>query len=136
MSDIDIAHLTDRFMRRIHAALNTDADSFDVHNLGPGGGILLLTLAEIAPAPMHQLATQMARDKSQITRTVRSMEDKGLVERRGDPDDGRSAILQLTPLGQDAVLGLQRAVAKALTGILAPLTQAEQDTLRELLRRL
>ena len=136
MPDIDIAHLVDRFMRRIHAALNATADRFDTHNVGPGGGILLLTLAEDDPMPMHDLVRRMARDKSQMTRAVKALEKKGLIARQGDPNDARVAVLTLTPLGRQTVSDLQQAVADVLADILAPLSPTEQDTLRTLLRRL
>jgi len=136
MPDTDIAHLTDRFMRRIHAALHAQAHVFDTHRVGPIGGMLLLTLAEIEPAKIHTLVAEVARDKSQVTRLIQTMEDKGLVEREGDPDDARVWLLQLTALGQEAVLELQTAIASAVSQILSPLSAQEQNTLAELLRRI
>lgn len=136
MPDIDIAHLVDRFMRRIHGALNARAADFDTHQLGPGGGILLLTLAEAEPTRIHDLVTRVARDKSQITRAVKQLEDKGLVTRATDPDDARGWVLTLTPEGRRTVVDLQTAVAGVLEEILAPLSVPEQQSLRELLRRL
>lgn len=136
MPDIDIAHLVDRFMRRIHATLNANAADFDTHKLGPGGGILLLTIAENAPIRLQDLAARMARDKSQITRGVKALEAKRLVTRQPDDQDARAWMLTLTPLGDETVVALQRAVADALGGILAPLSNTEQETLRHLLRRL
>ncbi len=136
MPDIETAQLTDRFMRRIHAELGARSAAFDTHKLGPSGGILLLTLADMAPVKLHALVSAMQRDKSQMTRAIQGLEAKGLVERRSDPDDARVAVLQLTEEGKDAVHGLQRAVADVLADILSPLSKAEQATLRTLLRRL
>jgi DNA-binding MarR family transcriptional regulator len=39
---------------------------------------------------------------------VRELEEAGLVERRPDPDDGRRALVELTPAGADT-LGETRA---------------------------
>ncbi len=136
MPDIDIAHLVDRFMRRIHASLNAKAHEFDTYKLGPAGGILLLTVAESEPVAIHDLVTQMARDKSQITRAIKSLETKALVVRKEDPADGRVSMISLTELGRDAVIELQQAVAGVLGDILSPLSSAEQDRFREMLRRL
>ncbi|MEM9140242.1 MAG: MarR family transcriptional regulator [Pseudomonadota bacterium] len=136
MPDIEIAHLVDRFMRRIHAALNEKAPEFDTHSVGPGGGILLLTLAEAEPMRIQDLVRRMARDKSQITRAVSTMERKGLIQRRSDPDDGRGRVLALTPEGRQTVRVLQGAVAGVLGEILAPLSDLEQGALREMLRRI
>ncbi|MBO6675520.1 MAG: winged helix-turn-helix transcriptional regulator [Rhizobiales bacterium] len=136
MPDIETAQLTDRFMRRIHAQLGARAGQFDNHKVGPSGGILLLTLADMAPVKMHALVNAMQRDKSQMTRAVQGLEAKGLIERRDDPDDARVSVLDLTPLGQKAVLCIQEAVAQVLAEILTPLSADEQETLRALLRRL
>lgn len=136
MPDIETAQLTDRFMRRIHAQLGARAGQFDTHKVGPSGGILLLTLADMAPVKLHALVSAMQRDKSQMTRAVQGLEAKGLIERQDDPEDARVSVLQLTPLGQEAVLRIQEAVAQVLADILTPLSGEEQETLRALLRRL
>jgi len=136
MPDIETAQLTDRLMRRIHAQLGVRAAQFDTHKVGPSGGILLLTLADMAPVKMHALVNAMQRDKSQMTRAVQGLEAKGLVERQGDPDDARVSVLQLTPQGDEAVLRIQEAVAQVLADILTPLSGQEQEKLRALLRRL
>ncbi|WP_375571985.1 MarR family winged helix-turn-helix transcriptional regulator [Ahrensia marina] len=136
MPDIETAQLTDRFMRRIHAQLGARAEQFDSHKVGPSGGILLLTLADMAPVKMHALVSAMQRDKSQMTRAVQGLEAKGLIERQVDPADARVNVLLLTPQGQEAVLRIQEAVAQVLADILTPLSNEEQETLRALLRRL
>lgn len=135
-ADIEIAQLMDRLMRRVHAHLNERAPTFDRHRLGPGGGILLLTLAEIAPARMQDLARAMARDKSQITRAVQALEGKGLIERAPCPDDARAVLMRLTDEGRATVAIFQEAVAEALGGILGPLTPSEIEQFRAMLRRL
>lgn len=136
MPDIEIARLVDGFMRRIHASLHAKAATFDRHCVGPGGGILLLTLAEIEPAPIQDLVRRMSRDKSQMTRAIQSLERKGLIERRDLPEDARVCLLALTPMGQEAVDMLQQAVAGVLADILSPLSNGEQEALKDLLRRI
>ncbi|MEO0524578.1 MAG: MarR family transcriptional regulator [Pseudomonadota bacterium] len=136
MPDNEIARLTDRLMRRIHAALNAKAAEFDTYCLGPGGGIILLTLAEIEPAKVHELVGRMARDKSQMTRAIKALEAKGLIERQDDPRDARVSVLKLTDEGGKAVGAIEAAVSDALAVILAPLSTTEKETLRGLLKRI
>lgn len=136
MPDTEFAHLIDRLMRRIQTSLNHNAASFDRHGVGPGGGILLLTLAEIEPARVQELVAAMARDKSQMTRAVQALERKGLVMRQAAPEDARVSLLSLTQEGHRTVTELQEAVAGALAPILKPLSTAERDQLRALLKRL
>ncbi|WP_298818214.1 MarR family transcriptional regulator [uncultured Roseibium sp.] len=136
MPDIEIANLTDRFMRRIHLSLNARSADFDRHQLGPAGGVLLLTLAEMEPVRLHELVARMNRDKSQMTRAVKVLESKGLIDRVPDQRDARASVLSLTSLGQKAVGELQQAVADTLADILAPLSQSEQEQLRALLKKI
>lgn len=136
MPDIEIANLTDRFMRRIHLSLNARSSEFDRHQLGPAGGVLLLTLAEMEPVRLHELVARMNRDKSQMTRAVKVLEAKGLIDRVPDQSDARASVLSLTSLGQEAVAELQQAVAGTLADILEPLSKSEQEQLRALLKKI
>jgi len=136
MSDIEIARLTDRLMRRIQANLNASAHVFDTHKVGPLGGIVLLTLAEIEPAKISDLVGLMARDKSQMTRIIKSLDDKGMLSRHDDPSDARACRLALTPKGRQTVEDIEQAVADAMSGILTPFTATDRDALKGLLRKL
>jgi DNA-binding MarR family transcriptional regulator len=84
-------------------------------------------------------AAERVRPQS-MAQTVADLESAGMVTRRPDPDDGRRALVELTPDGLTALLAdrqdregwLARAIAEDLDA-------ADQATLRrsvELLRRL
>jgi len=66
-----------------------------------------------------------------LTRTLTSLEQRGLVSRREHPDDGRRALLELTHQGQDALRAdmTQRDewLASAMAG---RLTRTELEMLR------
>lgn len=136
MPDTEIARLADRLMRRLHGALNAKAEEFDTHRLGPGGGMLLLAVADAQPARLQDLAAAMHRDKAQMTRGIQSLERKGLIARAADPGDARASRLSLTPEGETAVEAMRGAVAEALDGILAPLSDAQRAALRDILSRI
>lgn len=135
MKDTELALLIDRFMRRIHFGLQSKAHLFDTERVGPGGGIVLLTLAEMGCPGVHELTTRVARDKSQMTRTIRSLETKGLVARKTSPRDARITLVCLTDTGEDVVCTLQQAVAETIGDILAPISKSEEDVLKTLLQR-
>lgn len=135
MHDSELALLIDRFMRRIHFGLQSKAHAFDTAKVGPGGGIVLLTLADMGRPGLHELTRRVARDKSQMTRTVRSLESKGLVRRDASAEDARVSLISLTDEGENVVRDLQRAVAETIDEILAPISAAEEKTLRGLLER-
>lgn len=134
--DIEIAQLTDRLMRRIHGLLNADAGNFDTHKVGPAGGMLLLTVADHEPARIQDIVNRVARDKSQITRALQSLERKGLLERRDVPEDRRGSQIFLTAEGKQTVRELQDAVASALDEILSPLSSEDREALRSVLKKL
>lgn len=48
---------------------------------------------------MTDLAERVLTSPSGMTRAVARLADDGLVERERDPDDGRSFVVHLTPLG-------------------------------------
>ncbi len=135
MQDTELALLIDRFMRRIHFGLQSKADAFDTAKVGPGGGLVLLTLSEMGQPSLNALTQRVARDKSQMTRTVRSLEAKGLVARSPSPDDARVTLIRLTEQGDTVVDGLKRAVADTIGDILAPISKAEEQALKDLLKR-
>jgi DNA-binding MarR family transcriptional regulator len=50
--------------------------------------------------PISEIARRTHVDKAWISRSVRQLIDKGLVERRVDPSDSRVSLAVLTPLGR------------------------------------
>lgn len=67
---------------------------------------------------------------------VASLERRGLIDRRPDPDDRRSLVLHLTAAGRRMMSRLERAVLRAEIDATAMLTDAERETLISLLRRI
>jgi DNA-binding MarR family transcriptional regulator len=133
MQDTDLALLVDRFMRKIHSGLQQRAPGFDREAVGPGGGIVLMTLAESGRISLNELTKRVARDKSQMTRMIRSLETKGLVQREMAPEDGRVSLIFLTPKGSEIVGELMQTVAEVVGEILEPISRSERKTLQSLL---
>ncbi|MET7397523.1 MarR family transcriptional regulator [Dactylosporangium sp. NPDC005572] len=92
--------------------------------------IVLLT----TPAPMSDLAEQLACDRSYITNLADQMEERGLITRVAGKDR-RVKLLALT----DAGLAVRDQISEAVSTnnmILRRLTDAERRTLAPLLERL
>src|SRR5690606_15099099 len=47
------------------------------------------------------LAPKMGMEPTSLTRTLKSMEEKGLIIRKKNPKDGRGVIIHLTKLGRE-----------------------------------
>lgn len=135
MQNTELALLIDRFMRKIHFGLQSKAHAFDRERVGPGGGIVLLTLADMGCPGLNELTRRVARDKSQMTRTIRSLESKGLVARIPSSEDARVSLVHLTDEGERVVGELRQAVAETIGEILAPISKQDEEVLRRLLER-
>ncbi|MEM1130330.1 MAG: MarR family transcriptional regulator [Pseudomonadota bacterium] len=128
MPDTNLAILLDRLVRRLHVELRRKAPEFDTMRVGPGGSMLLLTLEETGEISMHELAERLVRDKSQMTRSVRSLETKGLVLRQPSQRDSRVTLISLSEAGLDFVGTLQEVLAQTLDETLVALTpEAKRD---------
>lgn len=132
----EVAYLVDRFMRRIAAGLHNKALEIDAERVGPLGGMLLLTLSDIQPTPIHRLVDQMGRDKSQMTRSIKSLEEKGMIERFPSQVDGRVSLLALTPKGDEFVLQIKAILSGVIDTILEPISENERQGLIEMLRKI
>jgi len=105
-----------------------------------GQAAVLGRLDREGPASTSDLAAAERMRPQSMAQTVRDLESAGLVSRRPDPDDGRRALVELTPAGLER-LHTTRARRE---GWLAELferefTTAERETLRAalpLLRRI
>ncbi|MHC3000240.1 MarR family winged helix-turn-helix transcriptional regulator [Microbacterium sp. HJ5] len=65
----------------------------------PGAYKVFTTIVRRESVTLSALAESLMADKGQISRTVRELEQLGLVERTPDPDDGRSSLLSPTAEG-------------------------------------
>ena len=64
-----------------------------------------------------------------ITRVLTTLEEFGLIERMGNPRDGRQVLVQITPLGGNRMSEFIRAKEVWLEQELAALTQQDRDVL-------
>jgi DNA-binding MarR family transcriptional regulator len=53
---------------------------------------------------MSALADKLVHSRSRLTHTARRMEDRGLVERRACPGDGRGVLCVMTDAGYEALV--------------------------------
>ena len=135
-SSVDFALQIDRLMRKINADLHPQAKQFDYEQVGPIGGMLLLTIGEDEPANMQSVVNKMGRDKSQITRLIQSLERKELVEKHRSENDAREIVLSLTPAGRDQLASIKEALSAVVANIFRPLTQKQKQQFFDILSSL
>ena len=97
---------------------------------------ILKLLTHQGPMRLSALAQVLGLDASTVSRHARQLEDKGLLERTEDPDDGRASRVAVSEHGSACLAqGFEtrrHVVATALEGFSAD----ERETLRTLLQRL
>lgn len=64
-------------------------------------GFVLLSIDKEKGTSSTSLGPKMGMEATSLTRTLRSMEEKGLIIRKKNPEDGRGVIIKLTPFGQE-----------------------------------
>lgn len=92
---------TPRFAELIHRRAGAEVDR--------AGYAVLVRIAELAPVRLSDLAHHLGLDISTVSRQVQQLEQRGLVARHADPDDGRAVRLELSARGQATTEKLREA---------------------------
>lgn len=64
-------------------------------------GFALLNIDPEEGTPSTSLGPKMGMEATSLSRTLRTMQDKGLIERKKNPEDGRSVLITLTEYGRE-----------------------------------
>ncbi len=64
-------------------------------------GFALLSIDKEKGTPSTTLGPKMGMEATSLTRTLKSLEDKGLIIRKKNPEDGRGVLIYLTELGKE-----------------------------------
>ena len=64
-------------------------------------GFALLSIDPEQGTPSTSLGPKMGMEATSLSRTLKSMEEKGLIERKPNPEDGRGVIIHLTEFGRE-----------------------------------
>ena len=84
----------------------------------PGAYKVFTTIARRGRIAQSALADILMVDKGQLSRTVRELEQLGLIRRDADPDDGRAVILSVTEFGHERLRAARRPQEDTLVGAL------------------
>jgi DNA-binding MarR family transcriptional regulator len=135
VESVPIAHEFRETLGRVIRRLRAEGGQPPVGQLA-----VLGRLDREGPASTSDLAAAERMRPQSMAQTVRDLESAGLASRRPDPDDGRRALVELTPAGLERL----HSTRARREGWLAELferefTAAERETLRAalpLLRRI
>jgi DNA-binding MarR family transcriptional regulator len=119
----------ERARRTAFAASDLESWEFDVLSALRRAG----SPYQLSPKALLQ---QTLVSSGTMTNRIDRLVDRGLVERRADPGDGRGILVVMTDTGQERV---DRAIRQLLEGeaeLLDALSPADQERLAALLRKL
>jgi DNA-binding PadR family transcriptional regulator len=74
-------------------------------------------------------------DRSMLVGLLDQLEERGMIERRRDPNDRRRQMVKLVPAGRRQLAEFRKIVEKIEDDFLAPLDEEERAALHDLLLR-
>ncbi len=119
---------------RLMSELHVEALApFDIHARDLG---VLLVIDRSEPASQQQVAQRLGVDRTTMVAIIDALEAKGIIARRPDAEDRRRNVIELTPAGHHILRQAITASDAAEAELLAPLSPAEAEQLRDLLARI
>ncbi len=106
------------------------------HGLNPTEFGILEALYHKGPLPLQQIGEKVLISSGNITYAVDKLEQKGWLVRRPSVRDRRVTFAELTPAGRDLVASIFPSHAETLRKAVSGLSQEEQYTAIDLLKKL
>jgi MarR family transcriptional regulator, lower aerobic nicotinate degradation pathway regulator len=115
------------YARRLVSDAFAEADARGYHYR------VLATLHEFGESSQIDLARRCGMDRSDMVAVINELVEAGQVERTQDPDDRRRNLVTITNAGDRQLRRLDRALEKVQDELVAPLSDADRQTLHRLL---
>ncbi|MDT5354382.1 MAG: hypothetical protein QOJ56_2914 [Mycobacterium sp.] len=106
------------------------------HDVTMWGYVVLLALDRSSMRTQAALAAAIGADKTRIIRDLDELQQRGLIERRPDPDDRRVRLLAITDAGRTVKNAVQEEIQRGEERWLGDLSAAERRTFLRVLVRL
>jgi DNA-binding MarR family transcriptional regulator len=106
------------------------------HGLSPQQFWVLIHIDEADGPSLGEVAARLRLDAPTASRAVTQLLRRKLVKAEGDLGDRRRVRLSLTPQGRERIAVLRRVAADLRSVTVHGLTRDEEETLRQLLRKL
>jgi DNA-binding MarR family transcriptional regulator len=88
---------------------------------------MLSLLDELGPSPLGALADADRISQPSMTAHVNALVEKGWVQRTPHPDDARSSLVSMTPLGREQLTSVRRRNAALVAGRIEASGRSPED---------
>lgn len=98
MTDITIDYMMRYTWQNIAKMYNDEASKYGATM---SIGFALLSIDKEEGTSSSAISVRMGMEPTSLTRTLKTLEEKGLIIRKKNPEDGRGVIIHLTDLGKE-----------------------------------
>lgn len=136
MADARDESLSEAFWEVARRLRHASRESLAEWDVAPSHARALGVLDRLGPLRLSELAERLRIAPRSTTEVVDGLEERGLVQRRPDPEDRRATYVSLTAEGQrvaDAIQANRAATGDRILGSLSPTDRAH---LARILRKL
>jgi DNA-binding MarR family transcriptional regulator len=98
MKDKTIDYVLRATWQAVSRMYNEEASKFDG---SMAIGFALLSIDKEDGTPSTYISNRMGMEATSLTRTLKTLEEKGLIIRKKNPDDGRGVLIFLTDYGKE-----------------------------------
>jgi len=98
MKDKTIDYILRATWQAVSRMYNEEASKFDG---SMAIGFALLSIDKEDGTPSTYISNRMGMEPTSLTRTLKTLEEKGLITRKKNPEDGRGVLIYLTDLGKE-----------------------------------
>jgi len=98
MKDATIDYILRTTWLAVTKMYNEEASKFDSTM---ATGFALLSIDPENGTPSTSLGPKMGMEATSLSRTLKNMEERGLIERKPNPEDGRGVLIFLTEFGRE-----------------------------------
>jgi DNA-binding MarR family transcriptional regulator len=98
MKDKTIDYILRATWQAVSRMYNEEASKFDG---SMAIGFALLSIDKEDGTPSTFISSRMGMEATSLTRTLKTLEEKGLIIRKKNPNDGRGVLIYLTDFGKE-----------------------------------
>ncbi len=98
MKDKTIDYILRHTWQNVSRMYNEEANKYGA---SMAVGFALLSIDKEHGTPSSAISSRMGMEATSFTRTLKTLEEKGLITKQKNPEDGRGVLIYLTELGKE-----------------------------------